>query len=155
MARFRFRLQAVLSYKEQVAEVRQQALAVAQARRAAVEARLRATRAQRAEQAAALHGLMRPGTALDLAALEQGQRHLDALDDAIAACEAELEICRQVEEEERQRAIAALQEQKSLERLRDRQAARAQSAQARAETKQSDEAGLLRFHQHRGRTSLP
>lgn len=149
MARFRFRLQSVLSYKEQVAELRQQALAAAQARRAAVEARLAATLAKRAEQAAALRAFVQPGGALDPAALEQGQRCLDALDAAIAACHAELETCLRLEEEERQRAIAALQEQKSLERLRDRQAERVQRAQQQAETKQNDEAGLQRYHRQR------
>lgn len=145
MARFRFRLQAVLSYKERVAEVRQQALAAAQARRAAVEARLTATLAARAEQAAALQTLLQPGAALDPVVLEQGQRRLDALDAAITACQAELDACRRAEEEERQRAVAALQEQKSLERLRDRQAARARRAEEQAEAKQNDEAGIQRY----------
>lgn len=149
MARIRFRLQPVLSYKEHVTDAAQLDLARAQERRAAAERALAEALAHRDEQAAALRILLQPGEPLDLAAVKQIQQHIELIDLHISACQAELETCRRLEEEQRQRTVAALRDQKSLERLRDYHVERERAEAERTETKLHDEGALQRYSRQR------
>lgn len=149
MARFRFRLQPVLSYKERLTDAAQLELARAQERRLAAERKLAEALVRREAQAEALRALLEPGEALDLSTVEQGQRHLELLDQRVATCRDELVTCRREEAEQRERAVAALREQKSLERLREYQAGRERAEAERGEAKLHDESALQRYTRQR------
>ena len=134
---FRFRLQAVLTLREQAEHEAQQLCARAYAAVESAEARLRSAEAA----IAAADDLRRTHLAAGSRAsqLEQLRIYAVLLQDRRAQIARELTEARRRAEEARRRLLAATQQRETLERLRNRQRRAHDYQAARAEQKLLDE----------------
>jgi len=148
MAKFKFRLQSVLSYKEQVEEALKMELAQLQE---AHQRELLALQELEGEKAHTARALQREEEReqLDLAAIELHVAYLDILEEAIVS---QTSLVQELEERltrKREEVIVAMQERKALEKLRDREAWRAALEERRMEGKLIDEVATARFGRER------
>lgn len=141
-ARFRFRLQRLLDLREQEVRRRRAELAEAQAAAAAAAAAARATEEQR--RAAAAAWLARAGLGARPWEWELARGHLEGLRGRVAALRAEAEEWAAEEGRRRARVVAARAGQRSLERLRERQAEAHRLEVGRVEQAVLDEMGVTR-----------
>jgi len=137
MRTFRFRLEAVLTLREQVERAAQQRYgqAVAAAEAAAVQKRSVEAEIAAADEFRA--GRLTRG--LPATELEQMRGYRQALDQRLAERNRELEDARQRAEEARRVLVAATRQREALERLRDHQRRLYDYEAARADQKVLDE----------------
>jgi len=140
--RVRFSLQPVLDYRASVVEALEIALAQAVRAQAEAEARLAALEAQEsgliAEIARRQRGL------LDLAALAAGRARLRRVQEQVRQQMEAVEHLRAQAAAKRAELVAALQDEKILEKLKEREQARLGAELARAEGRERDDLYVTR-----------
>jgi len=140
--RVRFSLQPVLDYRASVVEALEIALAQAVRAQAEAEARLAALEAQEsgliAEIARRQRGL------LDLAALAAGRARLRRVQEQVRQQMEAVEHLRAQAAAKRAELVAALQDEKILEKLKEREQARLGVELARAEGRERDDLYVTR-----------
>lgn len=143
MAAFNFRLQSVLEHKRRLEELAQLDHARAQAAQAGEERSLDQLKDAEALGFSELERQRFDGR-LDIEALQLGMRYLDALKIQITRQAQVVERLRVVTETKRELLVAAMQERKALERLREKQLKDFLLEQARRELVEQDEMVVMR-----------
>ena len=143
MPKFTFRLQTVLEHKQRLEELAQLEHARAQGAQANEERSLDQLKDAEARGFTELERQRFDGR-LDIEALQLGMTYLDALKVQITRQAQVVERLRKATEIKRELLVAAMQERKALERLREKQLADFMREQARRELVEQDEMVVMR-----------
>ena len=143
MPRFTFRLQTVLEHKQRLEELAQLEHARAQAAQTVEECSLGQLHDAEARGFAELERQRFDGR-LDIEALQLGMTYLDALKVQITRQAQIVARVRKATEAKRDALVAAMQERKALERLREKQLKDFMLAQSRRELAEQDEMVVMR-----------
>jgi flagellar protein FliJ len=149
MATFTFRLQTVLEHKQRLEELAQLDHARAQAAQATEERSLTQLHDAEARGFSELERQRFDGR-LDIEALQLGMTYLDALKVQITRQAQVVARVRLATESKRELLVAAMQERKALERLREKQLKDLQLEQARRELAEQDEMVVMRHSRLHG-----
>jgi flagellar export protein FliJ len=144
----RFRLQPLLDLRRQRTEALEIQLAALERQRKGQVARVERLRAELADLATFIHAAHRQGT-LDLRAVSQARGYYDTLDRQLAREQATLETLTRQAEQLRAALVAAQQDQKALEKLKEREEERAAREAQAQERRTSDEIATVRFNLRR------
>ena len=151
MPAFTFRLQTVLEHKQRLEELTQLEHARAQAAQATEERSLAHLHDAEARGFTELERQRFDGR-LDIEALQLGMTYLDALKIQITRQAQVVARVRKATEGKRELLIAAMQERKALERLREKQNKDFLLAQSRRELAEQDEMVVMRHASRQGAT---
>ena len=143
MATFTFRLQTVLEHKQRLEELAQLEHARAQAAQVNEERSLDQLKDAETQGFSELERQRFDGR-LDIEALQLGMRYLDSLKVQITRQAQVVERVRKATEVKRDLLVAAMQERKALERLREKQLKDFMQEQARRELAEQDEMVVMR-----------
>ena len=143
MAKFTFRLQTVLEHKQRLEEMAQLEHARAQAAQVREEATLGQLK-QAEDSAFAELERQRMTGLLDIEALQFGMSYLDQLKVQIQRQEQVVERVRRATAQKRDLLVAAMQDRKALERLREKQLAEFRFEQNRLEAIEIDDLVIMR-----------
>jgi flagellar FliJ protein len=149
MARFSFRLQTVLDYKQRLEELAQVELARCRSAQEREEQALRSLAETQARAVAQLESQRGSGR-LDVAAVQLGAGYLDLLAAQVQRQSQVVERVQRQTEAKRQEAVSRMQERQTLERLRQRQHAAYLKDLARREARLNDELAVLGYRRTGG-----
>lgn len=140
--RVRFSLQPVLDYRASVVEALEIELAQIVRAQAKAEARLAMLEAQESDLIAEI--ARRQRGILDLAALAAGRARLRRLQEQVRQQRETVEHLRAQAAAKRAELVAAMQDEKVLEKLKEREQARLDAELARAESRERDDLYVTR-----------
>ena len=149
MPRFTFRLQTVLEHKHRLEDLAQLEHARAQAAQSIEERSLAQLHDAEARGFAELERQRFDGR-LDIEALQLGMTYLDALKVQITRQAQVVARVRKATDAKREALVAAMQERKALERLREKQLKDFMLAQSRRELAEQDEMVVMRHARTQG-----